>query len=111
MKLILRIYYFITFIFFYLYKLVESNLIIAYDILTPTKMRANPVFIRVPLFLQSNLGLLLYSNIISMTPGTLSIDILEDRKILLVHVLYNKGEEKLQKEFEKLQKKINRIAA
>jgi len=109
MKLILRIYYFLGFILFYLYKLVESNLIIAYDILTP-KMRANPVFLRIPLFLQSDFGLLLYSNLISMTPGTLSIDIIENKKILLVHVLYDKGEENLQLEFKNLQEKIKRIA-
>lgn len=109
MKLILRIYYFLGFILFYLYKLVESNLIIAYDILTP-KMRANPVFLRIPLFLQSDFGLLLYSNVVAMTPGTLSIDIIENKKILLVHVLYDKGEENLQLEFRNLQEKIKRIA-
>ena len=109
MKLILKTYYALEFLVFYLYKLVESNLVIAYDILTP-KMRGNPVFLHVPLFLKSNLGLLLYSNLISMTPGTLSIDIDEKREVLLVHVLYDKGEEQLQLEFKKLQDKINRIA-
>jgi multisubunit Na+/H+ antiporter MnhE subunit len=109
MKLILKPYYYLEFLVFYLYKLVESNLIIAYDILTP-KMRGNPVFLRVPLFLESNLGLLLFSNLISMTPGTLSIDIDENRKILLVHVLYSKGEDKMQEEFKRLQKKISRLA-
>lgn len=109
MKPILKTYYFLGFLVFYLYKLVESNLIIAYDILTP-KMRGNPVFIQVPLFLESNLGLLLFSNLISMTPGTLSIDIVENRKVLLVHVLYDKGEENLQQEFKNLQHKIKRLA-
>lgn len=109
MKLISKTYYLLEFLVFYLYKLVESNLVIAYDILTP-KMRGNPVFLRVPLFLESNLGLLLFSNLISMTPGTLSIDIVENRKVLLVHVLYDKGEEQLQREFKNLQEKINRLA-
>lgn len=108
MRLILKTYYFLGFLIFYLYKLVESNLIIAYDILTP-KMRDNPVFLRVPLFLESNLGLLLFSNLLSMAPGTISIDIIENRKVLLVHVLYDKGEDKLQQEFKSLQYKINRL--
>jgi multicomponent Na+:H+ antiporter subunit E len=108
MKWLLKIVYFFGFFFFYLYNLVKSNVVIAYDILTP-KSRVNPAFIRVPLFLQSDTGLLLFSNLLSMTPGTLSIDIIENRKVLLVHVLYDKGEDEMQLEFQRLQKKINRI--
>jgi len=108
MKWLLKIYYFFEFFIYYLYNLVKSNLIIAYDILSP-KSRINPAFIRVPLFIQSNIGLLLFSNLLSMTPGTLSIDIVENRKVLLVHVLYDKGIEQMQHEFQRLQKKINRL--
>lgn len=108
MKWLLKIVYFFEFFFFYLYNLVKSNLVIAYDILRP-KSRVNPAFIKVPLFLQSNIGLLLFSNLISMTPGTLSMDIIENKKVLLVHVLYDKGVDEMQLEFQQLQKKINRI--
>jgi multicomponent Na+:H+ antiporter subunit E len=34
------------------------------------------------------LEILLVANMISLTPGTLSIDLSEDRRILYVHVMY-----------------------
>lgn len=108
MKLILKTYYIVAFILFYLYKLVEANLIIAHDIVTP-KLSINPGFIEVPLTLKTNFGMLLFSNLLSMTPGSLSIDITDDKKTMLVHVLYQTTEEEMLDEFEKLQRKIKRI--
>ena len=108
MKLFLKFYYTIAFIIFYLSKLIEANLIIAYDILTP-KLNINPSFIKVPLTLESNFGMLLFSNLLSMTPGSLSIDITDDKKTILVHVLYQTTEEKMLKEFKGMQDKIKRI--
>lgn len=108
MKLILKPYYIVTFILFYLYKLVEANLYIAYDILTP-RLRIKPGFIKVPLTLKSNFGLLLFSNLLSMTPGSLSIDITDDKKTILVHVLYETTQDDMLKEFNVIQNKIKRI--
>ncbi|HUI33802.1 MAG: Na+/H+ antiporter subunit E [Dysgonamonadaceae bacterium] len=108
MKLILKPYYIVAFLLFYLYKLVEANLIIAHDILTPN-LRINPGFIKVPLTLNSNFGMLLFSNLVSMTPGSLSIDITDDKKTMLVHVLYQTTEDEMLKEFEDMQDKIKRI--
>jgi len=108
MKLILKPYYIVAFLLFYLYKLVEANLIIAHDILTPN-LSINPGFIKVPLTLNSNFGMLLFSNLVSMTPGSLSIDITDDKKTMLVHVLYQTTEDEMLKEFEDMQDKIKRI--
>jgi multisubunit Na+/H+ antiporter MnhE subunit len=108
MKLFLKPYYIVTFILFYLYKLVEANLYIAYDILTP-RLRIKPGFIKVPLTLKSNFGLLLFSNLLSMTPGSLSIDITDDKKTILVHVLYETTQDDMLKEFNIIQNKIKRI--
>jgi len=108
MKLILRFYYIVTFILFYLSKLVETNLYIAYDIITPS-LRINPSFIKVPLILKSDFGMLLFSNLLSMTPGSLSIDITHDRKTMSVHVLYQTTEEDMLKEFMNIQYKIKKI--
>ncbi len=104
----MKIFYTLEFIFFYLYKLTEANLYIAWDILTP-KMRMRPAFLDIPVELKSNLGLLLFSNLVSMTPGSLSIDLSPDRKMLRVHVLYHSSDEEMQGEFANIQKKIKRI--
>lgn len=108
MKLLKKIYYSITFIGYYLVKLVQANMFIAYDILTP-KMHTKPAFMEVPVHLKTDAGLLLFSNLLSMTPGTLSVDVSKDKKILVVHVLYYSTEELMQKDFNGMQQKIKRI--
>ena len=108
MKQLKKIYFILEFIVFYLVKLTQSNLFIAYDILTP-KMHTKPAFMEVPVKVKTNAGLLLFSNLLSMTPGTLSIDISKDRKKLLVHVLYYSTDELMQKDFEGIQNKIKKI--
>lgn len=106
MKIIRKIYYFVDFMVFYIFKLVQSNLIIAYDILTP-QMRTSLDIIEVPIIIKSDFGLLLFSNLVSMTPGSLSIDINKEKTILEVHVLYNQNKEKVLQEIESIQSKIN----
>ena len=83
MKLFRQLYYLVSFVIYYLFKIVQSNIYIAYDILTP-RMHTNPGFVWVPLKLDSDFGILLFSNLLSMTPGTLSVDLSGDKKKLLV---------------------------
>lgn len=108
MTIFKKIYYTLDFTGYYLFNLVKANFYIAWDILTP-RMRINPAFMEVPVTLESDFGLLLFSNLISMTPGTLSLDISEDKKIVYVHVLYYKTDEIILKEFFEMQEKIKRI--
>jgi multicomponent Na+:H+ antiporter subunit E len=104
----LKIYYILGFIVFYLLKLIQSNIVIAYDILTP-KMSIKPGLIEVPLTLKSDFGLLLFSNLLSMTPGTLVMDIDENREIALVHVLYLTSSAEILNEINEIQDKIGRF--
>ena len=108
MKIFRKIYYSLVFVVIYLTKLVQANLYIAYDILTPN-LKVNPSFIKVPLVLKSEFGMLLFSNLLSMTPGSLSIDITQDRQYMWVHVLYRTTDEEMLLEFQDIQDKINRI--
>jgi multisubunit Na+/H+ antiporter MnhE subunit len=102
------LYYIPEFVLFYLAKLIQSNLYMAYVILSP-KMKTNPGLIEVPRKLRTSAGLLLFSNLISMTPGTLRVDISDDRKTMLVHVLLKGDEKKIFAEIEKIQKRIQRL--
>ncbi|MBW6534659.1 MAG: Na+/H+ antiporter subunit E [Mariniphaga sp.] len=110
MKIIKRIYYTLEFIGFYLFNLVKANVYIAWDILTP-KIHMKPAFMEIPVRLETDFGLLLFSNLLSMTPGTISMDISEDKKIVRVHVLYYKTDEIMLNEFYKMQEKIKRITS
>jgi multicomponent Na+:H+ antiporter subunit E len=77
----------IGFIFFFLYELVKANIQVAYDVITP-RYYMNPGIIRIPLDAKSDLEITLLANLITLTPGTLSLDVSDDRKVLYVHAMY-----------------------
>jgi multisubunit Na+/H+ antiporter MnhE subunit len=108
MKAVKKLYAVLDFLVYYLVKLVTANIFIAMDILTP-RMRTSPAFIRMPVTIRSGAGLLLFSNLLSMTPGTLTIEISEDKQTILVHVLYSQDEKKVIQEIRLIQEKVKRI--
>jgi multicomponent K+:H+ antiporter subunit E len=66
--------------------IVTANLRVARAVLGPVG-RLRPGFVRVPLDLRSDIGIAVLANTVSLTPGTLSADLAEDRSELLVHYL------------------------
>ena len=108
MNMLKRIYYIMLFPFYYLFKLVKANLYLAWDILTP-KMMINPGSTRIRLEIKSDFGLLLLSNLVSMTPGTLSLDIDQERKFLDVHLLYMDQRQATEQEVRDIMMKIKRM--
>jgi multisubunit Na+/H+ antiporter MnhE subunit len=108
MKVLRRTYHIIDFLIYYLLKLVSSNFRVAADILTPGTM-TDPVFIEFPIRLQTDWGLLLFSNLVSMTPGTLSIDISQDKSLLTVHLLFSDNEDSVKTDLARIQEKISKM--
>lgn len=82
----------ISFVFFFLWELLKANLQVAYDVVTPT-FYMNPGIVRVPLEAETNLEITLLANLITLTPGTLSLDVSDDRKVLYVHAMYLKDKQ------------------
>lgn len=76
---------------FFLWEMLVANLILAYDVLTPHMTLMKPRIIAVPLDLTSNIQITALSNLLSLTPGSLSLDVSSDRRVLYVHVLYAKN--------------------
>ena len=77
----------ISFIFFFLYELLKANLQVAYEVMTP-HYNMSPGIVKVPLDVKTNLEITFLANLISLTPGTLSLDVSEDKKVLYVHSMY-----------------------
>lgn len=69
------------------YDLVKSSIDVAWDVLTP-RHRSAPALFEMPLDVKSDVEILLVTNLISLTPGTLSVDVSEDRSRLLVHAMF-----------------------
>jgi len=83
----LRAYRIVRLILFFLYDLCVSSIRVAYDVLTPTDL-SNPAILEMPLDVKTDFEILLVTNLISLTPGTLSLDVTPDRKTLIVHAMF-----------------------
>ena len=83
---------FILFSGFYLGEILKANLMIALDILTP-RNRMTPRFVTVRLGPLTQRQLLILTNVITMTPGTLCLDVSPDGRDLLIHSLYAQNDD------------------
>ena len=89
----------IMFVFYFLKELIIANLKVAFDIVTP-KDYMEPGIIAVPLDVRTNIEITLFANLVTLTPGTLSLDVSPDRKILYVHALYVKDADRFRDELK-----------
>lgn len=72
---------------FFLWELVLSNLRVAYDVVTP-RHHMKPGIVAIPLEAKTDAEITLLANLITLTPGTLSLDVSADRQFLYVHSMY-----------------------
>ncbi len=70
-----------------LYDIVVANISVARLILGPTE-RLQPAFIVMSLEVRSELAISLLANTISLTPGTVSVNVSADRRCLIIHTLH-----------------------
>lgn len=77
----------ISFFFYFIYELVKANLQVAWEVGTP-KLHMTPGIVGVPLDVKSDGQITMLANLITLTPGTLSMDVSEDKKVLYVYSMY-----------------------
>jgi multicomponent Na+:H+ antiporter subunit E len=77
----------IMFILYFLKELVKANLEVAYEVITP-RLTVKPGIVKVPLDAKTDFEITLLANLITLTPGTLSLDVSDDKKVLYVHSMY-----------------------
>lgn len=75
------------FVAFFARELVVSAVRIAVEAVTPGQ-RARPGIVRVPLEPASDGAITLLANLVTLTPGSLTLDVAPDRGALFVHVLF-----------------------
>ncbi|MFV0414944.1 MAG: Na+/H+ antiporter subunit E [Chthoniobacterales bacterium] len=98
-KLLTFPFRFFLFLLFYAKEILLSNFKVAWDVITPGTM-SSPGIIALPLDAKSDIEILTLANLITMTPGTLSLDVSTDRKTLYVHSMYLEDAKKLKKELK-----------
>jgi multicomponent Na+:H+ antiporter subunit E len=72
---------------FFLKELVVSSIQVAYDVVTRTH-HMRPAILGIPLDVTTDAEITLLSSLVTLTPGTLAIDVSDDRKTLFVHAMY-----------------------
>ena len=96
----------IRFAFFYIWNLILASLKIAYDVITP-RHRMKSGVIAIPLDAKSDLEITVLANLITITPGTLSLDVSTDRRVLYIHAMYIDDKEELIQEIKtELEKRV-----
>lgn len=70
----------------FVYELILSSLRVAREVLRP-KFRFKSGIIALPLDLDKDFQIMLLANLITLTPGTLSVDVSTDKSTLYIHVM------------------------
>ena len=99
----------LDFALFYAKEIFLSNLRVAHDTLTP-RHHSRPGILAVPLRVRTDLEILLLANLISFTPGTMSLDVSSDRRTLYVHAMFLDDPETVRREIvEQLEGRVLRL--
>lgn len=84
---------------FFIYELIKANIRVAFDVLTPG-FRMRPAFVAVPLDARTDAEIALLANLISLTPGTISLDVSTDKSTLYIHAMYVDDPEDVRREIK-----------
>lgn len=96
---------------FFLYELLISNLRIALLILRP-RMDLRPMILSIPVDVRSEEELAVLSDLVTLTPGTLSLDVTDNGDSLLVHVLSARDPEGVRRSVQQgLGRRVRRLFA
>jgi multicomponent Na+:H+ antiporter subunit E len=94
----------IRFLGFFAMEILLASLRVSFDVITP-RHYMRPAVLAIPLDLETELGITFFANVITLTPGTLSLDVSNDRKTLYIHAMYvddvQKFKSDLKRKFER----------
>ena len=100
-----------VFLVVYLRDLVRSNLRIALEVLTP-RDHTKPGFLEIEVEAAPDWVVLAYCNLLTMTPGTLAVDVSEDRRRVTVHAMYLDDPGEITRDLERnLEAHLRRLAS
>lgn len=89
----------VGFILFFLGELVIATLRVARVVIAP-EINVRPAIIAVPLDVESSIEITLLANLITLTPGTLTLDVSTDRKVMYVHAMHVEDVEQFRAEIK-----------
>lgn len=93
----------LRFAVYFMWKLVEASAIVAWEVVTPHN-RINEGIVAVPIQGVSDALVTVVANAISLTPGTLTLEVDEDPAVLYVHVLHLHDIEAVRRDIQRLER-------
>ena len=85
-----RYFWFVVYLFIFIWACIWANLDVAYRVLHPA-MPIKPGIVKVKTTLRSEFAKTLLANSITMTPGTITVDIIDD--YMYIHWIYIRSED------------------
>jgi multicomponent Na+:H+ antiporter subunit E len=95
----------IRFILYFILELLISSVRVAYDVVTPTYYM-KPGIIAIPMDAKTDIEITMLANLITLTPGTLSLDVSFDRKTLYIHSMFVSDPEKVRRETKDMERRL-----
>lgn len=92
---------------YFLYELAVSSAQVAWDVVTP-RSRLRPGVVRLELRSRTPAEVTLLSNLICLTPGTLTLAVTDDPPTLYVHGMYAADAEVFRRELQDLEARMLR---
>jgi len=89
----------IRFLCFFIYEVLAANIWVAWEVLTP-RHHMRPAIIAIPLDNLSDFEITTLANVITLTPGTLSLDVSPDKDTLYVHAMWIEDPDAFRKEIK-----------
>jgi multicomponent Na+:H+ antiporter subunit E len=89
----------VYFFLFLVWKLILSNISTVKESLY-SKSRLEPGIVKVPLTLKDEFHIVTLANLVSLTPGTMVMDISDDMKVMYVHVMHLEDKDKFIRELK-----------
>ena len=81
-----RLFYAVLYFFQFMKELTVANYQVAKLVLSPSA-KLKPGFVAVPLRAATDFEITSFANSITLTPGTISVHIPEDRKVIVIHAI------------------------
>lgn len=97
----------VEFAIYFALRLIQANLVVAWEVVTP-KSSINQGVVEVPLRSSSDALITLVANAVSLTPGTLTVDVRRDPAVLHVHVLHLRDPDRVRRDIQKLEELASR---
>lgn len=83
----LKVVQLFSFIFYFAYEIFAGAVLVAWDVVTP-QHKSRPGIVAVPLDGRTAAEVALFANAVTLTPGTITLDISPDQKTLFVHAMF-----------------------